>query len=165
MNEINQKNKITIPVSNAAAGQRVVKIVQENKTTFLPEGLGGKIGNGVITARQSYTPMVDHIYYHKTYDTVCYLDADNSITGIGYNAENISLVDLWITQLDLNTAAGDIVLQCGDNVFVVPVTAELVKHSLILNNPVSGIISVVRLVNDARDTFDGTVIATDWQVA
>lgn len=165
MNEINQKNEITIPVIHAVAGQRVIKIVQEDKTTFFPEGLGGIIGNGTITTRQCYTPMVDHIYYHKTYDTVCYLDADNSITAVGYNAENISLVVLWITQLDLNAAEGDIVLQCGDNIFVVPVTAEVVKHSLSLSNPVSGIISIVRLADDARDTFNGTVIVTDWQVA
>lgn len=165
MSDINLSNKITIPVSEVAAGQRVIKIVKDDKTTFFPEGLGGKDGGSTITTIQAYTPVVDHIYFHDVYDTVCYLDADNSITSVGYTAVNISQIDLWLCQLDAGEASGNIVLQCGENTFVIPIAPELVKHSLKLIKTVSGTISVVRMVDDTRDTFAGTVIVTDWQVA
>ncbi len=165
MSDINLSNKITIPVTEVAAGQRVIKIVKDDKATFFSEGLGGRNGGSTITTIQAYTPVVDHVYYHDVYDTVCYLDADNSITSAGYTAVNISLVDLWICQLDAEETPGNIVLQCGDNTFVLPVTPELVKRSLKLTKTVSGTVSIVRKVDDARDTFAGTVIAADWQVA
>lgn len=113
------------------------------------------------------TPVVDHIYYHDTYGTVIYLDDDNPMDVVGYQAQPWENIDLYLVSAD-PSVTGNIVLTTGDNRIVAPVTASVSKVAWCLTDYVSGLVSITRNTEDPEDTLkDGdnivTALLVDWR--
>lgn len=114
-------------------------------------------------------PLADHIYYHAVYDSVCYLDADNSITAVGYHATPWNVVKLWVVPKD-PAFSGSVVLYCGSNRLQTQVNTTLTELEWNLTAPVSGIISITRDTSDPADTLKNdsgnvvTLMVVDWRV-
>ena len=155
---ISNNNKFNVK-ELAKTGQRVIKVVKDEVAEYYPVGLSVLVNK---------SPVVESVFYHETYDSVCYLDELNDIRSVGWNGEPPQIIDLWIRSLD-DTSNGKIVLQYGSNEIVLPVTPQLTRHSWNLQNKAAGEIHIVRLTSDPRDTLENssgvvTAIVTDWQV-
>lgn len=143
----------------AKPGQRVIKVVKDEIAEYYPVGLSVLVNK---------SPVVETVFYHETYDSVCYLDDENDIRSVGWNGEPPQIIDLWIRSLD-DSSNGNIVLQYGSNETVLAVTPQLTRHSWSLQHAAAGEIHILRLTDDPRDTLKNssevvTAIVTDWQV-
>ena len=155
---ISNANKFNVK-ELAKTGQRVIKVVKDDVAEYYPVGLSVLVDK---------SPVVETVFYHETYDSVCYLDAENAITTVGWNAEPPQVIDLWIKSLD-DASSGNIVLQCNGNEIVLPVTPQLTRCSWSLQHAADGEIHIERLTSDQRDTLKDsngvvTAIVIDWQV-
>ena len=111
---------------------------------------------------------VEYIYFDSVYGTVCYLDTDNYISPLSYQAEPWHKIKLYICSAN-QVISGDIVLVCGNNKLTVNVqaTPQLVLWELA--EPVSGRILIQRNVDDPADTLKDasgnviTALVVDWR--
>ena len=128
-----------------------------------PQGEKGEKG------APSGSPAVDHIFYHSTYGIVSYLDKNNSITVINYQAVPWNTINLWLCSYDAATS-GNIVLNCGNNQLVAPVSPAVSKITWQLTEPVSGMITITRDTTNSLDTLKDsanavvTAMLVDWRV-
>ena len=126
-------------------------------------------GGGSAAAVPGYRYLtLDHIYFHQTYGAVGYLDSNNNLTSLEFIAEPVSHIQLFICSD--SAAAGSIVLTCGSNRIIIPVTATPQLFDWQLQEPVQGIIDISRLDTDPDDTLkdpSGSVASAmviDWRV-
>ena len=113
-------------------------------------------------------PAADRVYYHASYGTVCYLDDDNSMAFVGYQAAGWSKIKLYLVTAD-PAVIGNIVLNVGAERFVVAVGATVAAAELEFSAPATGLITIERDTTDASDTLeDGssnivTALVVDWR--
>ena len=108
-----------------------------------------------------FHPPVEQIYFDENYGIVSYLDANNSLKVLGFQAEAWHKIKLWICSADANIA-GNIVLVCGENRRNVYVNSQLQSVEWVLDTPVSGKVEITRDVSDPLDTLknsSGTIIS------
>ena len=124
---------------------------------------------GSTTAVPGYRYLtLDHIYFHQSYGAVGYLDSNNNLTSLEFVAEPVSNIQLFICSD--STAAGNIVLACGNNRVTVPVTTTPQRFDWQLQEPLQGIIDISRQYTEADDTLkdsSGSVVSAlviDWRV-
>ena len=135
----------------------------------VPSGFNGTPGSQGPAGSNGYTVHpVEYIYFDSVYGTVCYLDADNYIATLGYQAEPWHTIKLYICSAD-PAINGDIVLNCGTNSLTVNVQATPQLTTWELAEPVSGKILIQRNVDAPEDTLkdsDGnivTALVVDWR--
>ena len=126
-------------------------------------------GGGSTTAVPGYRYLtLDHIYFHQTYGAIGYLDSNNNLTSLEFVAEPVSNIQLFICSD--STAAGNIILACGNNRVTVPVTTTPQRFDWQLQEPLQGIIDISRQYTEADDTLkdsSGSVVSAlviDWRV-
>lgn len=121
-----------------------------------------------VSVNASFVPVATTCYYHADYGTVSYLDDDNSIEALGYQATGWSKIKLWPVTAD-SSVIGNIALTVGTERFVVAVGSTVSMSELTFSAPVTGIITIVRNTTDAADTLkDGsgnvvTALVVDWR--
>lgn len=114
-------------------------------------------------------PVADRVYYHANYGTVCYLDDENDLAFVGYQAAGWSRIKLWLVTAD-GSVTGNIVLKVGSARFVAAVGASVAAVELEFSVPATGLVAIERDTIDASDTLkDGsgnivTALAVDWRV-
>jgi hypothetical protein len=123
--------------------------------------LAGRGENG------GWVPYAERTYAHATYGSVAYLDAGNVLVFMGYEAEGVNRIELWLVSADPEVT-GNIVLRIGAERFVVPVAASPAKATLCFSSPVIGIVTIVRDTGDPDDhvvnSAPVTVFAISWRM-
>ena len=134
------------------------------------QGNRGEKGEKGDQGDPGFTPVpVDHIYFHDTYGLVSYLDENNELVPLGYQAEPWHEIKLYLCSKDPD-CSGNIVLTCGGNRLVAAVGAvpQLIEWQL--QNAPSGLIKITRETSDNADTLKDasgntvTALLVDWRV-
>lgn len=171
-------NEPSIYIRTLSAGQQAQASVTlaENSDSIdmsfdfaIPSGFNGAPGSQGPAGNNGYTVHpVEYIYFDSVYGTVCYLDADNCIAPLGYQAEPWHKIKLYICSAN-PAVSGDIVLTCGNNQLTVNVQSTPQLALWELAEPVSGRILIQRNVNDPADTLKDasgnviTALVIDWR--